>query len=106
MTCTTLNTKKNCINGFFGLRWIAEYPPIPTRRITTPSTVTMSRTRGAKSKRVVKKKVKQALKVKKEVQKNVMIDSQRRSPRRKADEETLYLHSDGETTESNRTSAV
>jgi hypothetical protein len=66
----------------------------------------MSRTRGAKSKRVVKKKVKQALKVKKEVQKNVMIDSQRRSPRRKADEETLYLHSDGETTESNRTSAV
>jgi hypothetical protein len=33
----------------------AEYPPIPTRRITTPSTVTMSRTREAKSKRAIKK---------------------------------------------------
>ncbi len=54
----------------------------------------------------MKKKVKQEVKVRKEVQKNIMIDSQRRSPRRKADEETLYLDSDGETTQSNRTSAV
>jgi hypothetical protein len=87
-----MDTSKRCFRGCFPLLFgncisfdgldilSAEYPPIPTRRITMPSTVTMSRTRGAKSKRAVKKKVKQEVKVKKEVQKNVMIDSKRRSP--------------------------
>ncbi len=69
----------NCISfdGSYILR--AEYPPIPTRRITTPTTVTMSQTRGAKSKSVVKKKVavkkvKQELKVKTNSDADIVVD--------------------------------
>jgi hypothetical protein len=69
----------NCISFDGSDKLRAEYPPIPTRRITTPTTVTMSQTRGAKSKSVVRKKVavkkvKRELKVKTNSDADIVVD--------------------------------